>query len=94
MPGLLPFPVEDYLKEIEKAFPEAVREHAATEQVARRRDGEQSMFEVTWSSWHALITLRPGETHTGNRLVEIAASLGAPLYDPQTGERFDSWIDG
>jgi hypothetical protein len=28
-----------------------------------------------------------------NRLVDIAANFGAPLYDPQTGERFDSWID-
>jgi hypothetical protein len=37
--------------------------------------------------------LRGIETEDGNRLVDIAANFGAPLYDPQTGERFDSWID-
>jgi hypothetical protein len=51
------------------------------------------VFEVTWSPVHVLVTLRAVETDEGNRLVDIAANFGAPLYDPQTGERFDSWID-
>jgi hypothetical protein len=28
-----------------------------------------------------------------NKIVNIGANLGAPLYDPQKSERFDSWTD-
>ena len=51
------------------------------------------MFEITWSPVRVHVTLRAIETDDGNRLVDIAANFGAPLYDPQTGERFDSCID-
>jgi hypothetical protein len=75
-----------------EAFPSAVREPASDLLVWQRHD-QRSMFEITWSPVRVHVTLRAIETDDGNRLVDIAANFGAPLYDPQTGERFDSWID-
>ena len=90
--GLLPFPIADYLAEVVEAFPSAVREQAADLLVWQSHD-QRSMFEITWSPVHVHVTLRAIETDQGNRLVDIAGNFGAPLYDPQTGERFDTWID-
>ena len=90
--GLLPFPIADYLAKVVEAFPSAVRE-PTTDLLVWQSHDQRSMFEITWSPVHVHVTLRAIETDDGNRLVDIAANLGAPLYDPQTGERFDSWID-
>ena len=91
--GLLSFPTEEYLAAVREAFPEAAREDHVEELTWVSADGRSS-FSITWSPVHVLVTLRAVSSEIGNRLVEIAASLDAPLYDPQSGERFDSWIDG
>jgi hypothetical protein len=92
--GPLQFPVEDFLGAIVEVFPTAVREEdGAAPILVWLSDNGRSMFEVSCSPLHAHVTLRSVENDTANRLVTIAADLGAPLYDPQTGERFDSWID-
>jgi hypothetical protein len=93
VPGLLPFPIDAYLTAVTTEFPAAARE-SEVDQLSWVSGDERSMFEITWSPVHVLVTLRGSDRDVGNRLVEIAASLGAPLYDPQTDERFDSWIDG
>lgn len=92
--GLMAFPVEEYLDAVRQAFPAAMREDGEVEQVTWLSVNGRSSFSITWSPVHVLVTLRGVESEDGNRLVEIAASVDAPLYDPQTGERFDSWIDG
>jgi hypothetical protein len=46
------------------------------------------MFEVWWSGVHVLVFMRPLDEDNANRLIDLAASFDAPLYDPQTGERF------
>ena len=28
-----------------------------------------------------------------NRLIDVLAAFGCPLYDPQVGDRFDGWTD-
>jgi hypothetical protein len=91
--GLLLFPTEEYLAAVREAFPEAAREDRA-EELTWLSDRDRSSFSITWSPVHVLVNLRAVSSEVGNRLVEIAASFDAPVYDPQTGERFDSWIDG
>lgn len=92
--GLLQFPIESFLVDVEKAFPTAVRESTREPCLIWQSADQKSMFEITWSPVHLHATLRSVGTDDANRIVEIAAKLGAPLYDPQTGERFDSWTDG
>jgi len=53
----------------------------------------RGVFDIVWTAGHVHVTVRNIETEHGNRLVALAADLGAPLYDPQTDERFDSWIN-
>jgi hypothetical protein len=92
--GLLLFPIEDYVTSVLTAFPAAVREpNGDDEWVVWISPNQRSSFQVTWSSVHVQVTCRSIHRDDGNRLVDIAISLGAPLYDPQTGERFDSWVD-
>lgn len=90
--GLLPLPIDDYLAAVVEAFPSAVREPASNLLVWQSQD-RKSMFEITWSPVHVHVSLRAIETDDGNRLVDPGARFGAPVYDPQTGERFDSWIN-
>ena len=51
-------------------------------------EGSNSMFEVWWSAFHVLVIMRPLDEDNANRLIDLAAAFDAPLYDPQTGERF------
>lgn len=92
--GLVPFPVEEFLERVTRAFHGSRREMNGPEEwVVWRGDDERGMFEVTWSANHVRIDVRGLSSEDGNRLVDIGAAVGAPLYDPQTSERFDSWTD-
>jgi len=76
------------------AFPAARREpNGASEWVDWQSPDEAQSFQVEWSPTHVWITCRGLHGPDMNRLVDLAAKFGCPLYDPQTGERFDSWID-
>ncbi|MGN6866906.1 MAG: hypothetical protein ACTHMY_00730 [Solirubrobacteraceae bacterium] len=85
--GLLPFPIGAYLEALAKAFPGGTREPNGTGEWFVW-EGSNSMFEVWWSAVHVLVIMRPLDEDSANRLIDLAASFGAPLYDPQTGERF------
>ncbi len=85
--GLMPLAVEDYPGALAQAFPEGTREpNGRSEWFVW--EGADSMFEVWWSASHVLVTMRPLNETNANRLIDIAASFGMSLYDPQTGERF------
>jgi hypothetical protein len=88
--GLIDFPVEEYLSSVQSAFPEALRE---PKWVCWENPAGPGVFEIQWSPVHVLVSLHTVEAEHANQLVEIAANLDAPLYDPQTHERFDSWLD-
>ena len=90
--GLLPFPVERFLGAVTEAFPSAARE-PDDDLLMWEAPDKRSSFQIEWSALHVSIALRSVSKEDGNRLVEIAADCGAPLYDPQVGERFDTWID-
>jgi hypothetical protein len=35
-----------------------------------------------------LVIMRPLDEDNANRLIDLAGTFGAPLYDPETDERF------
>ncbi len=85
--GLVSLAIEDYLAALAETFPEGTREpNGESEWFVW--EGADSMFEVSWSDAHVLVTMRPLNEDNANRLIDVAASFGMPLYDPQTGERF------
>jgi hypothetical protein len=85
--GLRPLPIDHYLEALANAFPSGTREpNGPSEWFVW--EGSNSMFEVWWSAIHVLVIMRPLDEGNANRLIDLAASVGAPLYDPQTGERF------
>jgi hypothetical protein len=90
MDGLVDFPIEDYLESVLAAFPEAVLE--PNEWVYWENPRGPGVLEIHWSPVHVWVTVRSIEAEDGNQLVDLATNLEAPLYDPKTGERFDSWI--
>ncbi|MGZ4184117.1 MAG: hypothetical protein ACXVUE_02780 [Solirubrobacteraceae bacterium] len=85
--GLLPLSIDAYLVALANAFPGGTREPNGTSEWFVW-EGSDSMFEVWWSSIHVLVIMRPLVEDNANRLIDLAARFGAPLYDPQTGERF------
>ena len=57
-------------------------------------DGE-TIIEFWWSDVHVGAELRgPWSGEVANRVIDVLAEFRVPLYDPQTGERFDSWLAG
>jgi hypothetical protein len=86
--GLAEFPVEAYVDSVVAEFPDAERAKVGLYWTS---PDERSSFEVEWSSVHVMVEVRNVSTDVGNQLVTLAKDLGAPLYDPQTMERFDSW---
>ena len=93
--GLLEIPVDEWMAAVVAAFPGATREPNGpnSELVCWISGDGKSSFQIEWSPIHVWITLRGVSTQDGNRLVDLAAGFGCPLYDPQTDERFDSWTD-
>jgi hypothetical protein len=87
--GLVSLPIEMYLTAVMTAFPSAVREPSG-DVLTWQNDDQRNMFEITWSPVHIRVDLRPLQPDNANRLIEIAAEFDARLYDPQTGERFDT----
>lgn len=79
--------LSQYLRALTDAFPHGTREpNGPSEWFVW--EGPDSMFEVWWSAVHVLVIMRPLNEPNANWLIDIAASFGMSLYDPQTGERF------
>ena len=90
---LTSFPVEEFLQRVQAAYPEAVRElNGDKEWMVWTSPSQTEGFEINWSDLYVWVTLRPLASDRANRFVEIANALDAPLFDPQTGERFDAWL--
>jgi hypothetical protein len=84
-------PIEEVLGAILAAYPKARRgPNGAEEWIEWSDDANRQVFEVWWSPKHFRVVCRglPGEMM--NAFIDIAHSFGCPLYDPQTGERFDA----
>lgn len=85
--GLVPLPIDAYLEALASAFPGGTREPNATSEWFVC-EGASSMFEVWWSAVHVLVIMRPLDEDNANRLIDLAGTFDAPLYDLQTDERF------
>jgi hypothetical protein len=88
--GLLPLPIEEFLAAVQQAFPSAGR--APANQLFWEDPDQKSSIEISWSAVHVRVDMRPLQNDHANRLIDIAAHFNAPLYDPQTGERFDGQV--
>ncbi len=92
--GLLPMPVAEILASLCADFPSALIGVAADSPrpVFWSSDDEQHSIEFDWSAVHFMVEFRPfgSSNHDDvNRIIDALAALECPLYDPQTGERFD-----
>ena len=88
--GLQPIAVDDFLARCLEEFPDARREPNGPRDWidCTPEDGSWS-FQVEWTAVHISVTLRGRWPHdVANRLIDLAADIGCPLYDPQTSERF------
>ncbi len=83
--GLVDLPVHEFLARIKAVFP-GTTENAGTLDFDSENSGA---FQVSWPPQHVRVDCyqMPGEEM--NKFIDIAAEFGCPLYDPQTGERFE-----
>jgi hypothetical protein len=89
--GLVELPIEAWLDELMRSFPDAVRgPNGPNEWIDWVSSDGRRSFQVEWSAVHVEIACRGTDNATMNRIIDIALEFGCPLYDPQTGERFDS----
>jgi hypothetical protein len=87
--GLMDLPVDEILAVIVESFPGAKRGPNGTEDWVEWVSANQmDSFQVTWSHQYFLVTCRHVHSDDMNRLIEIGARFGCPLFDPQTSERF------
>lgn len=94
--GLRPLPVPSILAALVEEFPGIDPVPAADGPcpVFWEDDGQTSV-EFWWSAVHVGAELRPAGSWSGdiaNRVIDVLRDFRCPLYDPQTGERFDSWL--
>lgn len=84
--GLATLPVDEILGQLRAAYPD----FDPSEDFPGISSDEWSM-EVTWSDQHFRFDLR-GEVPAAdqNRLIEMMAAHGCPMYDPQQDVRYDT----
>ena len=59
-------------------------------------DDGMTVVELSWSDVHVVAELRPAGFSSGevaNRIIDVLEKFECPLFDPQTNERFDTWVD-
>jgi hypothetical protein len=86
--GVEPLPVDEFVKGIEAAFPNATCERSGDDQIFWLDQKQQLIFEMYYTPVVVVATMRPLDESVANRIVDVAVSVGAPLYDPQVNERF------
>lgn len=93
--GVVSLPTEQIIGAILAAFPTAVREPngPSSEWIDWTSEGGRASFQIEWSPTHVLAELRPLDNDVANALIDVMAGFRCPLFDPQTGERFDSSYD-
>ena len=87
--GAADLPIDIVLVALRKAFPNSVREPCGPNREWVDGEEEGSGFQITWSSQHVLMTLRPLNKDLANRMIDVMADFECSLYDPQENERFD-----
>lgn len=86
--GIEPFAIDDFLARVETSFPEARRDQQNGNEILWLDADDALIFEISWSRAHVLAMLRTLDDSVANRLIDVALSVDAPLYDPQVDERF------
>ena len=88
--GLGAFAVEATLAELAQRFPGMT--HEAPGYAVWERGDDAAVIEFSWSAQHLVATARGTVSNDElNAIVDICVDVGGGrLYDPQTGERFDS----
>lgn len=93
--GLRPLPLTPILASLANEFPEVTPAPTIGGPCPVYWEDHQTSVEFWWSDVHVGAELRPAGSWSGevaNRVIDVFAEFQVPLYDPQTGERFDSWL--
>lgn len=85
--GLEDLPIEDILKKTASVFSDW---NALNENIYEKSDAS---FEISVTSQTVRFDCYGVSEDDMNRLIDIMADFGCPLYDPQISTRFDSWTD-
>ena len=89
--GLVALPIAGILSGLLDELPGAVRESdGAVQWIYWLSDDERSSVQIDWTDLHVLADCRYVEHDVVNRIIELLARFGCPLYDPQVDERFDA----
>jgi hypothetical protein len=90
--GLATLPIESILTQLVVALPGSVRESngAGWEWIDWVSEDDQSSIQIWWSDLHVYADCRNAEYEVVNRIIDVLADFGCPLYDPQVDKRFDS----
>ena len=51
-------------------------------------EDDQSSIQLWWSDVHVYADCRNAEYEVVNRIIDVLADFGCPLYDPQVDKRF------
>lgn len=90
--GVATLPIESILTELVVALPGSVRESngAGREWIDWVGEDDESSIQILWSDVHVYADCRNAEYEVVNRIIEVLADFGCPLYDPQVDKRFDT----
>lgn len=86
--GIATLPIDHIKAAVRAQFPEI-----ADELTSMTWEGNDSYFQVFWSAYATHVSVSCGyklldNPEPLNRLIDLMASFGCALYDPQTGERY------
>ena len=89
--GLVTLPIASIISGLLDALPGAVRESGGgSEWIYWLSEDQRSSVQIDWTDVHVFADCRYLEHDVANRIIELLARFGCPLYDPQVDKRFDS----
>ena len=90
--GVETLPIESILSELIAALPGSVRASLASglEWIDWDSNDGLSSIQIWWSDVHVYVDCRSVSYEILNRIIEVLAGFGCPLYDPQEDKRFDA----
>lgn len=91
--GLEEIPIKDLLTGLAVSFP-ALEVTEPSEEVPAgsvfwSSEDDTAGFHGSWTQLALIVSCSPTDTDVINKIIDVAAEAGCPLYDPQTDERFD-----